>query len=74
MTGEQPFAEVRRTTEVLIKLQRGERPKRPVGAEFKARGLDDKLWNILLLCWSNNPDDRPTMAQIIQGLPASFTL
>ena len=74
MTGDQPFAEVRRTTEVLIKIQSGECPMRPIGEEVRARGLDDILWRILLRCWAKNPEDRPDLYQIIQDLPPNFTL
>ena len=69
MTGLPPFFVIKRPTEVLIKLQGGFRPERPMSADVIQRGLDDKLWNLLTRCWVEAPDDRPTIDQVIEELP-----
>jgi len=69
MTGEHPFSHIRRTPEVLIRMQQGERPRRPVGDVYVQRGLDDKLWNLLTRCWVSEPEQRPNIHQVLEELP-----
>ena len=68
LTGEQPFATVKRTTEVLIKMQEGQRPERPKDPEVFTRGLDDNLWKLLHDCWAHEASDRPTIEEVIARL------
>ncbi|KAL5528090.1 hypothetical protein ACEPAF_7226 [Sanghuangporus sanghuang] len=70
MTGQAPFSHIRRTPEVLIKMQQGERPRRPEGPEIVERGLDDKLWDLLTRCWAADPEQRPSIQEVINELPA----
>ena len=69
MTGEPPFKKVKRTPEVLIRMQQGERPSRPEGQEIIDRGLDDNLWDLLTRCWDAFPENRPTIHQVLAELP-----
>lgn len=69
MTGLLPFHQLKRTPEVLIKMQQGERPPRPTDPEVIARGLDDKLWNLITRCWHQDPMRRPTINQVLAELP-----
>ena len=72
MTGQQPFAHIKRTPEVLIRSTQGERPKKPEGAdalEMAKRGLDDNLWQLLEECWDQNPKKRPNIHQVLERLP-----
>ena len=69
MTGEPPFSHIKRTPEVLIKIQQGERPLRPEGQEIVNRGLDDKLWNLLIRCWDEDLGKRPTIQEVLEELP-----
>lgn len=70
MTGQPPFSHIRRTPEVLIKMQQGERPCRPEGQEIVERGLDDNLWNLLTRCWAAEPEKRPTIHEVLDELPS----
>lgn len=58
LTHQQPFANVKHTTEVVIRSSRGEHPLRPTDARVIERGLDDKLWYILNVCWATDPTKR----------------
>lgn len=69
ITGQPPFSHIKRTPEVLIKMQIGERPRRPQGEEMVQRGMDDKLWNLLCRCWVEDPEQRPTIHEVIEELP-----
>ncbi|EJD03397.1 kinase-like protein [Fomitiporia mediterranea MF3/22] len=68
MTGKEPFLHIRRTPEVLIKMQQGERPRKPEGPEIIQRGLDDKLWDLLTRCWVEDPAARPSIHEVIAEL------
>ncbi|KAL5514114.1 hypothetical protein ACEPAG_2875 [Sanghuangporus baumii] len=70
MTGEAPYSHIKRNSEVLIKMGGGERPLRPEGTEIIERGLDDKLWNLLIRCWAADLAERPTIHEVITELPA----
>ena len=50
-------------------MQQGERPPRPTDPEVIARGLDDKLWNLITRCWHQDPMRRPTINQVLAELP-----
>jgi hypothetical protein len=60
ITGEAPYAEVRRTTEVLFNMQKGLRPTRPLGDKYIERGLTDQMWELIQLAWAQEPQDRLT--------------
>jgi len=60
ITGEAPYAEVRRTTEVLFNMQKGLRPTRPLGDKYVERGLTDRMWELIQLAWAQEPQDRLT--------------
>ncbi|KAI5115920.1 hypothetical protein M0805_005351 [Coniferiporia weirii] len=68
MTDTYPFAHIKRTPQVLIEMQHGVRPIRPVGREYVERGLDDNLWNLLLRCWDADPKKRPTIYEVLESL------
>jgi hypothetical protein len=63
-----PYSHIKHATEVVIRSSRGEIPRRPLGARVVERGLDDKLWNLLLRCWSQAPQTRPTVEGVLSGL------
>lgn len=69
MTGEYPFTEIRRKSEVIIRVAQGKRPLRPVGDDYVQRGLDDKLWALLQRCWVSEPEKRPNIHQVLEELP-----
>jgi hypothetical protein len=65
MTHELPFSYVRNGTEVVIRTQRGEKPRRPEDPRVKERGLDDELWALLQRCWAEK-DERPSINEIVE--------
>lgn len=67
MTHEVPWHNIRHTTHVIIKLSRGEIPPRPKDPAASARGLDDRLWELVKSCWSA-PENRPSTRDILAFL------
>jgi serine/threonine protein kinase len=61
LTGNAPFFELANDMAVGIKVIRGHRPSRP-------EMISDSLWTLLEDCWAQDPDKRPTMAEIVQRL------
>jgi len=57
--GDRDFIAIRRVLE-------GECPERPQGAE--GVWFTDDLWGILEQCWSSEPDDRPTVEDVLGNL------
>ena len=66
ISGKRPFHEYQNHT-VPLKVLRGERP--PRGLRFT-----ETLWNILELCWTPQPNDRPSIEAIFQHLEAISSL
>lgn len=67
LTGDKPFSTFRNETSIIMEVQNGQRPPRP-DQTLVHRGLDDKLWEIVVRCWAQNPEDRPTASQIVREL------
>lgn len=44
---------------------RGELPQRPVVEEVIARGLDDRMWEIMESCWAIDPSSRPADRELV---------
>ena len=60
---------------VVVKVCKGERPRRPQGGE-QVWFVDD-IWSILGYCWESNPSDRPRIEGVLQCLEkvsSSWTL
>ncbi|KAJ6602966.1 kinase-like domain-containing protein, partial [Mycena sp. CBHHK59/15] len=62
LTGTAPFFELTNDAAVIMKVIEGHRPSRP------ATGLEDDLWKLIEDCWRQEPDQRPTVTEIIQRL------
>lgn len=62
LSGQAPFARYNRFM-VPQKVTGGERPERP-----ESRWFTDDLWNVLELCWSPQPVDRPTVGTVFEFL------
>ncbi|KAH7887898.1 kinase-like domain-containing protein [Phlebopus sp. FC_14] len=67
MTHAMPWANIRHTTQVLLKVVEGEKPSRPSDEATIARGLDDHFWEVLEKCWQSSAM-RPTMIDILRML------
>lgn len=46
----------------------GKLPERPQGTLYVERDLDDRVWTLLMKCWSADPVKRPTIDGIIGEL------
>ncbi|KAF8178966.1 kinase-like domain-containing protein [Mycena galopus ATCC 62051] len=67
-THEQPYNNIKNTTEVVIRSAKGEHPPQPTDPKVVRRGLDDQMWALLSLCWITDPSLRPTIQQVLEGL------
>ena len=50
--------------EVVMHDRRPPRPPEPA----LQRGLNDKMWDLMQLCWDGSPDRRPTVDAIVEVL------
>ncbi|KAJ7086680.1 kinase-like domain-containing protein [Mycena epipterygia] len=69
LTHEQPYNNIKHTTEVVIRSAKGEQPLRPTSPRVVERGLNDHLWSMLCCCWVNDPSQRPTIPQVLEMFP-----
>lgn len=67
MTHAMPWATVRHTTQVIIKVAEGEKPPKPCDEATIARGFDDHLWDVMQKCW-DDAEIRPTVTEVMQML------
>lgn len=44
------------------------RPARPSSHLSKTRGLNDGVWDLIEACWSQDPSQRPTAAEVVKQL------
>jgi len=65
LSGQVPF-QGDRDFVVVKRVLEGERPGRPRGAERV--WFTDDLWGMLEQCWSSEPDDRPTVEDVLGNL------
>lgn len=63
ISGQPPFHEYN-TYVIIMKVVEGERPSRAVG-------FTDRLWKMLRQCWAPQPDDRPSVEEVLQCLRVS---
>ena len=61
-TGEVPFGKNNWLT-AETKIGRGERPKRPKHSDFT-----ESLWELTQRCWSDEPQHRPNIKEVIEVL------
>ena len=59
MTHQQPYQNIKRHLSAVNNAQNGIQPERPTEVDVLRRGLDDKLWEILVESWSLDPSLRP---------------
>ncbi|KLO16659.1 kinase-like protein [Schizopora paradoxa] len=67
LTGNKPFSYFNSGYSIISAVKSGQRPPRP-NQTLVHRALDDKLWDIIVRCWSQDPDERPSASQILQEL------
>lgn len=54
----------------MLAITKGERPSVDDVQEGAAPPCWRDLWDLACACWAQNPDDRPTMTQVIERLEA----
>ena len=64
-THEVPYANIQRNFKVLLRKGRGLLPDRLQDEQVIKRGLDDMMWELLCRCWSKNPEDRPSINELV---------
>ncbi len=61
-----PYVEIKKYLQVVYKKNDEDGvPLRPLDPRVIERGLDDRMWNILCLCWSFDPGDRPSIDGLV---------
>jgi len=55
--------------DVIVRVVRGERPRRPRGVE--RTWFTDDVWGVLEHCWKPKPDDRPRVENVLRCLEDS---
>lgn len=51
----------------MIKIIKGERPPRPIDAN-----LTDDVWELMKMCWDQDPKSRPEMRRVLQDLASGL--
>lgn len=67
--GHKPFSDL---TEMQIssRIMRNDLPERPseTSSRGKSEHMPDALWDLLVRCWAQNPNQRPNMQTVAEGL------
>ncbi|CAE7126026.1 unnamed protein product [Rhizoctonia solani] len=65
-TGEPPYPDCRSDFNVMRAVDRGTLPNRPIqlGEDQKS----EKMWELLLSCWSRNASERPSSGQVAEAV------
>ncbi len=64
-THEMPYVNINKTFHVYSKKREGDGlPDRPQDERVVERGLDDRMWGLLCLCWSRDPERRPSITEL----------
>ena len=64
-TGHVPFHKINRDSRVMKKVLEGSRPPRPADTSL----LSDEIWKVVVMCWNQEPRDRPGAESVIEQLP-----
>ena len=71
ISGQAPFA-AHRDPEVVFMVISGEHPKRPQGDAGEL--LTDGIWEVLELCWREQPNDRPNVNGVLSALEGGSSM
>jgi hypothetical protein len=68
-SGNIPFYEISNDCRVILAVTRAERPPRPPHRGRKIRDIfDSTIWDLIKICWIQQPAERPTASQIVHCL------
>ena len=62
-TGNVPFEE-QKNEAVMFRISLGDRPEMPGNAQ--TTGLTAEMWELLGSCWQQDPEERPTMEEVVK--------
>ena len=64
-----PYADIKKNIQVIKKKEKPDGiPDWPQDGQAIGRGLDNRMWGLLCLCWSKNPQDRPSIDELVMQL------
>ncbi|OCH92666.1 kinase-like protein, partial [Obba rivulosa] len=64
-SGDIPFSDCRQDATVILRVCKGERPKRLLGTTTSAE-LPNGIWELIQRCWQPDPEKRPEVADILE--------
>jgi son of sevenless-like protein len=67
LSGDVPFADIKRDIAVLREIDNGALPKHP-GRDAISQGLSDAIWQVLQKCWEREPTMRPSITEVKNSL------
>ena len=67
LSGDVPFADIKRDIAVLREIDKGVLPKHP-GRVSTSQGLSDAIWQDLQKCWEREPTMRPSITEVKNSL------
>lgn len=68
-SGEIPYVDILRPTNVRAKIVNGDRPSRPNATDI---GLSDEVWKLIERCWDQHWGNRPSMLSVVEVLQHAF--
>ncbi|CAE6415023.1 unnamed protein product [Rhizoctonia solani] len=66
-TGQVPYPECRQDFTILVNVQQGKLPARPMD-QLKDDKQGNMMWQLLLGCWTRNSEERPSSGQVVDAL------
>ncbi|KAF9268260.1 kinase-like protein [Marasmius fiardii PR-910] len=67
-THQQPYANIKHTTEVVIKTSQGLFPIQPIDPRVLERGFNGNMWKLMTECWHRHPPSRPDIHNVLRAL------
>lgn len=71
LTHDVPYANIKKNIQVIKKKEKeGDdgMPERPQDADAIERGLDNRMWALLCVCWSKDPQSRPSIDELVMRI------
>ena len=52
----------------MFAVKLGKRPSRPLREISRIRGLNDEIWDVIVACWTQDPNARPSATEVVERL------